>query len=118
MQVLNVLVSGLRLHRDVDLVRRGKLNCFRIAGVGMAKDTHSGIARKHALESPLGIFGAVRDDNHTGMLRKTDAHTAAVVDRNPRCAGSRVDERVEQRPVGNCVAAVEHAFRFAIGGRD
>ena len=52
------------------------------------------------------------------MLRKTDAYTAAVVNRNPRCAGSGVDERVEQRPVGDGVAAVEHAFRFPIGRCD
>jgi hypothetical protein len=118
MQVLNVLVSGSRRHREVDLAFGSKLDRLRITGVYVTKHAHSRIARENAFESSLGIFGAVRDDNHAGMLRKTDAHAAAVVDRNPRCAARGVDERVEQRPVGNCVAAVEHAFRFAIGGRD
>ena len=40
------------------------------------------------------------------------------MDRHPGCAGCSVDERIEQRPIGNGVAAVEHAFGFAIGRCD
>ena len=52
------------------------------------------------------------------MLRKTDANTAAIVNRYPRRAGGSINERVEQRPVRDGIAAVEHAFGFAIGRCD
>ena len=96
----------------------GKFDRTRITGVGVTKDTHSRIASEHALEAALRIFAAIGNSDHTGVLRKTDANAAAVVDRNPGCASGGVDQRVEQRPIGDRVAAIEHSFRFAIGRCD
>ena len=52
------------------------------------------------------------------MLRVADADAAAVVDRNPGCARRGVQQRVQQRPIGDCVRAVQHGFRLAIGRSD
>src|SRR5260370_35847630 len=95
-----------RLHWDADVVRASKLNCFRIAGVGMAKDPHSRIARENPFEASLGIFDAVRDDNHAGMLRKTNADATAVVDGNPGCASRRIAQRLEECSVSNGLGSV------------
>src|SRR5207244_13640227 len=73
-------IARLRLHRDVDLAFGGEIDRSRVAGVGVTEHAHSGIAGKNALESALGIFGAVGDDDHAGVLRVTDADAAAVVD--------------------------------------
>ena len=40
------------------------------------------------------------------------------MNRDPRRPGGSIDERVEQRPIGDRVAAVEHSFRFAVGRCD
>ena len=80
MQVLNVLVSGLRRHREVDLAFGSKLDRLRITGVYVTKHAHSRIARENAFESSLGIFGAVRDDNHACVLRISDADAPTVMD--------------------------------------
>ena len=66
----------------------------------------------------FGVFAAIGDNDHAGVLRIANSHTAAVVDRHPGCASGRVDQCVEQCPVGDRVAAVEHSFRFPIGRRD
>ena len=39
--------------------------------------------KKNALKAALGIFSAVGDYNHAGVLRETDADAAAVVNRHP-----------------------------------
>src|SRR6185437_9532543 len=44
--------------------------------------------------------------------------SAAVVEADPRRAGSRVECEIEQRPIGYGIGAVEHLFSFAIGARD
>src|SRR5260370_28729833 len=99
-------VAHARLHRNVDLSRGGEFDRARITCVGVTKDAHAGIAGEDALEAAFGIFGAVGDDDHPGVLRETDADAAAVVNRNPRRAGGSVDNRVEQRPLGDAFAAL------------
>ena len=89
-----------------------------IAGVGVAHDAEPGIARQHALELLVRLARAVGDDDHAGVQRVADADAAAVVDRHPGGAARRVEQRVEDRPVGDGVAAVAHAFGFAVGRRD
>src|SRR6185437_11845038 len=39
------------------------------------------------------------------------------MDRNPACAASGVERRVQQRPVSNSIAAIFHALGFAVGRR-
>ena len=52
------------------------------------------------------------------MLRIADADAAAVMDRYPRRAARGREKGIEQRPIGNRVAAVHHRFGLAIGARD
>src|SRR6266446_4410898 len=52
------------------------------------------------------------------MQAVTDAHAAAVMKRNPAGAARGIQERIEDRPVSNCVRAVFHAFGFTVRGRN
>src|SRR6266851_4871023 len=47
------------------------------------------------------------------MQAVTDADSPAMMKRNPTRAARRVQERIEDRPVSNCVRSVFHPFRFA-----
>ena len=49
-----------------------------------------------------------------GVDRVADADAAAVVDAHPRRAGGDVQERVEDRPVGDRVGAVAHRLGLAV----
>src|SRR6185437_16983675 len=51
--------------------------------------------------------------NHSRVLRVADADAAAVVYGNPGSARRRVDQRIQQRPIGNGIGAVLHSFGFA-----
>ena len=59
--------------------------------------------------------GAVGYDHLPGVDAVADADTAAVMNADPRCAVDRIDQGVEQRPVGDGVGPVQHAFRLAVG---
>src|SRR5436189_6035931 len=76
-------IPDLRLHRDVDLVLRSEINCTGITRIGMAQNSCAGIACEHALQSAFGNFGAIGNDHHASMLRKTDANAAAVMNGHP-----------------------------------
>ena len=52
------------------------------------------------------------------MLRIPHSHAAAMVQRDPGGAAGRVQHGVQQRPVGNGVGAVLHAFRLAVRAGD
>src|SRR3989442_3942440 len=52
------------------------------------------------------------------MQRVADARAAAVMEGYPRRARRRVEERVQDRPVGDRVRAVAHALRLAERRRD
>ena len=87
---------------------------LRVAGVEVTHDARAGVGREHALE-PLGsLVGAVRDDDHPGVDRVADPDAAAVVDAHPGRARGDVDERVQDRPVGDRVRAVAHRLGLAV----
>ena len=77
---------------------------------------HAGrrIVGEYALEPPRRIIAAVADDHHSGVLRIAHPDAAAVMQADPCRAARGVQEGVEQRPIGDRIAAVEHRFRFAI----
>jgi hypothetical protein len=75
---------------------------------------HARIGRQHALETARRAWRAVSDDDHPGVQRVADADPTAVMKRHPRRARSGVDERVEDRPIGDRVGAVLHGFGLAI----
>ena len=85
----------------------------------MPRDAGSRVVPKDAREPRCrGAFGPVGDDCDARVLRISHTHAAAVMQRNPRCAARHGEHRVEQRPVADRIAAVAHAFGFAIGARD
>ena len=89
-----------------------------VAGVGVAHDARAGIGREHALEPLRRVVGAVGDDDHAGVDRVADPDAAAVVDADPGRARRRVQERVQDRPVGDRVGAVAHRLGLAVRGGD
>ena len=70
--------------------------------------------------SSFSSASSVPSATHTmpGVDRAADADAAAVVDAHPRRARRRVDQRVEQRPVGDRVGLVLHPLRLAVGRGD
>src|SRR5215468_4933654 len=108
------LVTPLSLHWDRDIVRCGEFDRFRVASVDMTNNTHARVAGEDAFKAAFGTIATVGDDNHSGMLREANPDTTTVVDRHPRCACGRVNQRIKQRPICDRVAAVDHSFGFAI----
>ncbi len=98
--------------RSVVLVGRG--DRLGIARVDVPDDSHPGIGRQDTLEPRRHLVGAVGDDDHAGVDRVADPDAAAVVDADPGRAGGHVDERVQDRPVGDRVGAVAHRLRLAV----
>ena len=84
----------------------------------MPGDADAGIVGQHALEAHSHLVGAVGDDHLTGVERVADAHASAVVERDPGGAVHRVHQRVQDRPIGDRVGAVFHAFGFTERRRD
>ena len=85
-----------------------------IARVRVADHARPGVRREDALETRGGRIRAVRDDDHARVHRIADPDSAAMVDRDPRRAGGRVQHRVQERPVRDRVAAVAHRLRLAV----
>ena len=52
------------------------------------------------------------------MNRIADPDTAAVMDRHPRGAGRGVQQRIQDRPIRDRIAAVAHVLGLAVGRRD
>ena len=73
-----------------------------------------GSAVEHAFEALRGVVRSVGDDDHPGVDRVADPDTAAVMDADPRRARGSVEERVEDRPVGDRVRAVAHRLGLAV----
>ena len=92
--------------RQVEPALASSSERLRVAGVCVPHHARSGVGGQHALE-PVGSVGsAVGENDHPAVDRVADADPTPVVDADPRRAGSRVEERVEDRPVGNRVGAV------------
>src|SRR5699024_8426191 len=70
------------------------------------------------LELAGGQLGAVGHTDLAGVDRAADAHSPAVVDRDPGGTGAGRGQGVEQRPVGDRVGAVEHGLGRAARGGD
>ena len=58
-------------------MRSSKFDCARITGIGVPENARAGIAGENALEAALGNLCALGNNDHAGVLRKTDANTAA-----------------------------------------
>src|SRR5262249_62400894 len=86
--------------------------------IGVADAAEAGISREHAGKTLARLIAPVGDDHHAGVQTIADSYTAAVMETYPMRAGSRIEQRVENRPIGYGIAAVAHRFRFTIRRRD
>ena len=73
-----------------------------------------GIVREHGAEPLGGLRGAVGDGRRAGRLRLA----AEAVDGHEVGVRGGVEQRVQDRPVGDAVGAVEHALGLAHGRGD
>ena len=105
-------------HRDRDAALVGHFDRPVVAGVDVADHAHARIVGEHPLELLGGEVGAVGDADLAGVDRAADADAAAVVDAHPGGARARVDEAVEERPVGDRVRPVDHRLGLAVGRGD
>ena len=96
------------------LLARAVASCL-VSSIGVAHDASAGIVPQHPRQTRIRFDAAIAHDHHARVLRKAHAHTATVMQRNPRSAAGDVEHGVEQRPVGNGVAAIQHGFGLAIG---
>src|SRR5439155_22637513 len=101
-------------HRQPKTCSLGGPNRVRITGVGVPRHADAGIARQYALELLVGLRRAVRHDNHSCVERVADTHPAALMNRYPRRPIRCVQQRVQHGPIGDGIAAVAHAFGFAV----
>src|SRR5580693_7821746 len=95
-----------------------EFDSFRIAGVGMARNTQAWIGSEHALEAARGFRSAIRHDDLPGVDAVANANAAAVMDTDPGGSAYGVNERVQQRPIGDGVGTVAHGFGFPIRAGD
>ena len=105
---------GMDYHFLGDLLAGALLRNF-VAGIGMAHHAGAGVVPQHARDALVRFRRTVADDHESGVLRIAHADAAAVVERHPRRAADRVEQRVEDRPVADGIGAIAHRFGFAIG---
>ena len=104
--------------RQVEVPFARGLERLGVAGVGVPHHARAGIGREHALEPFCRVRAPVGEHHHPAVDRVADADAAAVMDADPRRARGRVEERVQDRPVGDRVGAVAHRLRLAVGRGD
>src|SRR5260221_11325312 len=83
----------------------------------MTHDANPRVTGEHTLELFVRIGAAVGDHDHAGMDRIADADAAAVMHRHPGGAARRVQERIQNGPVRDGIAAVAHALGFTVRRR-
>src|SRR5579863_5368336 len=105
-------------HRYVDAFFAGCLSREIVAGVNMPRDADAGVIVQHALDPASGVVGPVGDGDLPCMQRVAHAHAATMMEADPRCTGSRIEQRVENRPVGDGIGPIEHFLCFAIRAGD
>src|SRR3990170_8589286 len=80
----------------------------------MADDAEARVRREDALDSAIGLPRAVADEESACVRRISDPDAAAVVYRDEVRPGGRVEERIQDWPVGDRIGSVAHSFRLAI----
>src|SRR6266571_4674426 len=90
-----------RRHPDSVLVREA--DGVLVARVRVPHDAHSRVRREDAHDPPLRLLGAVAHEEGARVRRVPDTHAAAVVDGDEIRARRGVQQRVQQRPVRDCI---------------
>jgi hypothetical protein len=81
----------------------------------MPHDAGAGVRGEHALKPPHRRVGAVCNGHHSGMHGVADPDATTMMDRDPARPARGVEQRVEQRPVGDRIGAVLHVLGLAVG---
>ena len=95
-------------------MRPGTRDSLWIPGVGVARHPQAGVGGENTLQAARRLGCAIGHDHLPGMDAIANAYAAAVVNAHPGGPAHRVDEGVEQRPVGNGVGAVAHGLGLAV----
>src|SRR5712691_11338712 len=98
-------------------VARGGQRLF-VARIGMTDDSHAGVRDEHPLEPPGRVLAPIGHHHHPGVDRIADPDTAAVVHAHPVCPRRGVEQRVQDRPVGDGIGPVSHPLRLPVRRRD
>ena len=88
---------------------------FLVARINVARDAKTRVVRQHAIETQGSLVSAVGDRDLSGVQRVADADASAVMKRNPTRAARRVEQRIQDGPIGDGVRAVLHSFGLAEG---
>ena len=91
---------------------------IRIAGISVSQDGERGIIREDPFDFCVSRRRPIRDRGLPRMERIPHADAPAVMKRDPTRAGGSIEKRIENRPVGDRVARIAHAFRFPVGRGD
>src|ERR1700759_158181 len=75
---------------------------------------NSRIVPKYAFEALFSIVGSIGNNHHACMNAVSHPHSAAMMKTYPTRTTCSTQQGIEQGPVGNSVASIEHRFRFAI----
>ncbi len=85
-----------------------------VTSVDVADDAHPGVVREHAGQLLRRQRRTVGHADLAGVDGPANPDAAAVVDGDPRGPAGRVQQRIEQRPVGNGIRPVEHLLGFTV----
>src|SRR5215469_6160152 len=90
---------------------------LRISGIRMSSDSDARIIRQHTLNPVRHGLSSIGHRHLPRMQRVSNPHPAAIMDRNPARAAGRIQQRIQDGPVGHGIAAILHAFRLAVRRR-
>src|SRR5690606_25887806 len=109
--------SSRLAHGNAKPVLRGDLLGTLVARVDVSDHTHTRVVGEHSFELLGRERCPVRDRDLSSVDGAADADASAVVDGDPGRPARRVDQGVEQRPVGDGVGTVPHALGLPVRGR-
>src|SRR4051812_48701581 len=70
-------------HWEVQAAALGAILGDIVTGIGVAHDARAGIIAQDASQTACGGFGAIGNDDHTGMLAEPHADPATVMETHP-----------------------------------
>ncbi len=93
-------------------------NGLLIASIGMAHHTGTAVVDQHPSKPPVSLITTIAHDHHSRMLRISHPHTATMMQTHPGSAARSIEQCIQQRPIGNSIGSILHAFGFTIGAGD
>src|SRR4030088_1061608 len=107
-------IRSLAQEWKVEAVFAGTPDRRLVPCVRVPHDARSGIVPQYPLDPASSGLCSVTNDDYAGMLGIAHPHAAAMGDGYPARTAGGVEKRIQKRPVGHRVRAIEHGLRFAI----